>query len=171
MFSHWIMSNSLQPHGLQHTRLPCPSASPGVYSNTCPLSQWCHPTISSSVTASSCLQSFPVSGSFPVSQLFASGGQSIGASASVLPVKIEGWFPLGLTSLISLLSKGLSRVFYSTTVQEVKLHYHKVSEWEHSHEKIISGFIRSFAGDADDLCWVIKECTLVVTMSSGAWLL
>ena len=90
------MSDSPQHHGLQHTRLPCPSASPEACSNSCPLSRWCHPTISSSVVPfSPCLLSFPASGSFPVSQLFASGGQSIGASASVLPVKIQGWFPLG----------------------------------------------------------------------------
>ena len=97
--------------------LPCPSVSPTVCSNSCPLSQWCHPTISSSVVPfSSCLQSFPASGSFPMSQLFALGAQSIGASASVLSLKSQGWFPLGLTGLISLLSKGLSRVFSSTTV-------------------------------------------------------
>ena len=111
------MSNSLQPHGLQHASLPCPSLSPGVCSNSCPLSRWCHPTISSSVTPfSSCPQCFPASGSFPMSQLFAWGGHSIGASASasVLPMNIQGWFPLGFTGLI-LLSKGLSRVFSSTT--------------------------------------------------------
>ena len=98
------MSDSLWPHGLQHTRPPCPSLTPGVYSNSCPLSQWCHPTISSFVAPFfSCPQSFPASGSFPVSWLFASGGQSIGAlaSASVLPMNIQGWFPLGLTDLIS----------------------------------------------------------------------
>ena len=90
------MSDSLRHHGLQHTRLPCPSASPEACSNSCPLSRWCHPTISSSVVPfSSCLLSFPASGSFPVSQLFASGGQNIGTSASVLPMKIQGWFPLG----------------------------------------------------------------------------
>ena len=106
------MSDSLQPHRLQHTRLPCPSLSPGACSNSCPLSQWCHPTISPSVVPfSSCLQSFPASGSFQISQFFSSGGQRTGASASapVLPINIQGWFPLGLTSLISLLSKGLSR--------------------------------------------------------------
>ena len=114
------MSNSLWPHGLQHTRLPCPSPSPRVHENSCPLSQWCHPTISSSVVPfSSDLQSFPASGSFPLSWLFASGGQSIGASASasVLPMNIQDWFSLGLTGWISLLSKGLSRIFSSTTVQ------------------------------------------------------
>ena len=111
------MSDPLWPHGLQHARLPCPSPSPGVGSNSCPLSQWCRPTISSSASPfSSCPQSFPASGSFPMSQLFTSGGQSIGASAlaSVLPINIQVWFPLGLTYLI-LLSKGLSRVFSSTT--------------------------------------------------------
>ena len=89
-------------------RPPCPSPTPRAYSNSCPLSQWCHPTISSSVIPFSCLQSFPASGSFPMSWLFASGGENIGASSSVLPVNIQGWFPLGLTCLISLLSKGLS---------------------------------------------------------------
>ena len=113
------MSNSLQPHGLQHARPPCPSTTPGACSNSCPLNRWCHPAISSSVVPfSSCLQSFPASGSFPRSQFFASGGQRIraSASASVLPMNIQGWFPLGLTGLISLLSKGLSRVFSNTMV-------------------------------------------------------
>ena len=116
------MSKSLRPHGLQHTRLPCPSPTPGTCSNLCPSSWWYHPTISSSVVSfSSHLQSFPASGSFPRSQFFASGGQSIGASAlaSVLPVNIQDWFPLGLTSLISLNSKGFSRVFSNTTVQKL----------------------------------------------------
>ena len=113
-FSCSVMSYSLWPHGLQHARLPYPSPAPGACSNSCPSSRWYHPTISSSVVPfSSCLQSFPASGSFPVSQFFTSGGQSIGAlaSASVLPVNIQDWFPLGLTALISLLSEGLSRVF------------------------------------------------------------
>ena len=108
------------PHELQHSRLPCPSLSPGVCPNSCPLSWWCHPAISPSVTPfSSCPQSFPSSRSFSMSWLFASGGQRIGASASasVLPMNIQDWFPVGLTGLISLLSKGLSRVFSSTTVQ------------------------------------------------------
>ena len=101
-FSHSVMSDSLWPHRLQHSKLPCPS--PGACSNSCPLNCWCHLTISSSVVSFSCLQSFPASGSFPMNQLFTSGGQSIGvsASASVLPVNIQGWFPLGLTGLISL---------------------------------------------------------------------
>ena len=100
LFSHSVMPDSLWPHGLHHARLPCPSPSPRVCSNLCPLSQWCHPTISSSVVPfSSCLQSFPASASFPISWLFSSGGQSFGvsASASVLPMNIQGWFPLGLT--------------------------------------------------------------------------
>ena len=112
------MSDFLPSHGLWHAGLPCPSLSPGVCSNSCPLRWWCHPTISSSVTpCSTCSQSFSASQSFPVSQLFPSGGQSIGdsASASVLPMNIQGWLPLGLTSLI-LLSKGLSRFLYSTTI-------------------------------------------------------
>ena len=120
-FNCSVMSDSLQPHGLQHARLPCLPPTPGAYSNSCPSSRWCHPTISSSVAPfSSCLQSFPASGSFPMSQFFASGGQGIGisASASVLPMNIQDWFPLGLTGLISLLSKGLPRVFSITTVQK-----------------------------------------------------
>ena len=110
------MPDSLWPHGLQHARLPCPSSSLGVCSNSCPLSQWCHPTISSSVMPfSSCLQSFAASGSFPMSQLFTPCGPSIGALASVLPVNIQGWLTLWLTDLI-LLSKGISRVFFSTII-------------------------------------------------------
>ena len=109
-FSRSVVSDSLRPHGLQQARPPCPSPTCGACSNSCPSSWWCHPTISSSLLfLSSCLQSFPASGSFPMSQFFASGGQSIGvsASASVLPMNIQDWFPLGLTDLISLQSKGL----------------------------------------------------------------
>ena len=116
-----VVSNSLQPHGLQHARPPCPSPTPGVYSNSCPLSWWCHPAISSSVVPfSSHLQSFPASGSFQMSQLFTPGGQSIGVSAStsVLPMNTEDWSPLGRTGWISLQSKGLSRVFSNTTVNQ-----------------------------------------------------
>ena len=107
------MSDSLPHHGLQPTRLPCPSLSPRVCTNSCPLSWWCHPTISPSAAPFSCPQSFPALGSFTMSRLFTSGGQSMGASASasVLPMNIQDWFPLGLTGLISLLSKGFSRVF------------------------------------------------------------
>ena len=121
-FSRSVMSNSLWPHGLQHARHLCLLLSPWVCSDSCPLSWWCHPTISSSVVPfSSCPKSFSASGSFPVSQLFSSGGQSTGASAStsVLPMNIQGWFPLGLTCLNSLLSKGLSRVFSNTIVQSI----------------------------------------------------
>ena len=119
-FSCSVMSDFLRPHGLQYTRPPCPPPTSGVYPNSCPLSRWCHPTISSSVVPfSSCLQSFPASGSFQMSQLFTSGSQSIGvsASASVLPMNIQDWFPLGWTGLTSLQSKGLSRAFSNTTVQ------------------------------------------------------
>ena len=115
------MFNSLWPHRMQHARLPCLSPSARVCLNSCPLSQWCHPTISSSfVPFSSWLQPFPAAGSLPVSQLFTSGGQNIGASASesVLPMNTQDWFPLGLTGLISLLSKGLSRVFSHITVEK-----------------------------------------------------
>ena len=120
-FSLSVMSESLQPHELQHARTPCPSPTPGAYLNSCPLSQWSHPTISSSVIPfSSHLQSFPASGTFQMSQLFASGGQSIGVSVStsVLPMDIQDWSPLGWTGWISLQSKGLSRVFSNTTVQK-----------------------------------------------------
>ena len=118
-FSHSVVSDFLRPHELQHARPPCPSPTPRVYSNSCPSSQWCHPAISSSVVPfSSCPQSRPASGSFPMSQLFTWGGQSIGvsASATVLPVNTQDWSPLGWTGWISLQSKGLSRVFSNTTV-------------------------------------------------------
>ena len=117
LFSRSVLSDSLWPHGLQRARHPCPSVSPGGCSNSCNLGRWCHPTISSSVShTSSCPQTFPASVSFLMSLLFTSGGQSIGTSASVLPMNIQGWSPLGLTGWISLLSKGLLRVFSSTTV-------------------------------------------------------
>ena len=117
-FSRSVMSNSLRPHESQHARPPCPSPTPGVSSNSCPSSQWCHPAISSSVVPFSC--PLPASESFPVSQLFASSGQSIGVSApaSVLPVNTPDWFPLGWTGWISLLSKGFSRVLSNTAVQK-----------------------------------------------------
>ena len=119
------MSDSLRPYGLQHTRLPSPSPTPRAYWNSCPLHQWCHLTISSSVLHfSSHLQSFPASGSFPISQFFISGGRGTGVSASVsvLPVNIQGWFPLRLTGLISLQSKRLSRIFSNTTVKKHQLY-------------------------------------------------
>ena len=131
-----VMSDSWPPHELQHARLPCPSTPPRPFSNLCPLSRWCHPTISSSVAhLSSCPQSFPASRSFPVSWLFTSGDQSIGASASasVLPMNIQGWFPLGLTGLISLLSKGLSRIFSSTTVRKHQFFDALLSLWSSCH--------------------------------------
>ena len=121
LFTHSPVSDALWPHGLQHARPPCPSPTSGAYSHSCPLSRWCHPTISSSVIPfSSRLQSSPASGSFPMSQLFTSGGQSIevSASASVFPMNIQDWFPLGWTGWISLQSEGLSRVFSNTTVQK-----------------------------------------------------
>ena len=120
-FSRSVMSDSWWPHVLQHTRPPCPSPTPGAHPNSCASSRWCHPAISSFVVPfSSCLQSLPASGSFPMSHLFTSGGQSIGASAlaSVLPMNIQDWLPLGLTSLICLQPKGLSRVFSNTTIQK-----------------------------------------------------
>ena len=120
-FIHSVVSNSLRPHGLQHARPPCASPTPRAHSNSCPLSRWCHPTVSSPVIPfSSYLQSFPASGSFQMSQLFASGGQRTVVSAStwVLPMNIQDWFPLGWTGWIALQSKGLSRVFRNTTVQK-----------------------------------------------------
>ena len=135
-FSRSVVSNSLRTRGPQHTRPPCPSPTPGVYSNSYPLSWWWHPTISSSVVPfSSHLQSFPALGSFPMSQFFASGGQITGvsASASVLPMNIQDWFPLGWTGRISLQSKGLSRVFSNTTVQKHQLFGARLSLWSNSH--------------------------------------
>ena len=136
LFSHSAVCDSLWPHGLQHTRPPCPLPTPGVYSNSCPLNWWCHPTISSSViTFSSCLQSFPAFRSFPMSQFLASGGQTIEVSAlaSVLPMNNQNWFPLGLTALISLQSKGLSRVFSNTTIQKHQFFGTQLSLWSNSH--------------------------------------
>ena len=134
-FSHSVMSNSLQPHELQHARLPCPSLSPGVCSNSCPWSQWYYLTISPSAAHFSCPQSFPASESFPKSQLFKSGGQNTGASVSawVLPMNSQGWFPLGLTGLISLQSKGLSRVFSNTTIWKHQFLGFQSSIWSNSH--------------------------------------
>ena len=120
-FSRSVVSDSMWPHELQHARPLCPSPTPGVYTNPCPLSQWCHPAISSSVVSfSSCPQSFPASGSFPMSQLFTWDGQSMGLSTStlVLPMNTQDWSPLGWTGWISLQSKGFSRVSSNTTVQK-----------------------------------------------------
>ena len=131
-FSCSVMSDSLWPQG-QHTRLPCPSSTPRVYSNSCPLSRWCHPTYV--VPFSSCPQSLPASGTFPMSQLFASGGQNIGvsASASIFPMNIQDWFPLGWTGWLSLQSKGLSRVFSNTTVQKHQFFGAQPSSQSNSH--------------------------------------
>ena len=153
------MSDALQPHGLQHARLPCPWVSPGVCSNSCRFSQWCHPTISSSVVPFSfCPPSFPASGSFPLSQLFTLGGQSIGAraSASVIPMYSQGWFSSGLTALISVQSKGLSRVF-SGTSRKRQFFGTQPSIWFNSHisawllEKIIALAIWTFVGKVRSL--------------------
>ena len=134
-FSHSVVSDSLRPHEPQHTRLPCPSPTLGVHSNSCPSSWWWHPAISSSVFPFSCPQSFPASGSFPVSQLLVSGGQSFGASAStsVLSMNIPGWIPLGLTGLITLQSKGPLRVFSSTTIWKHHFFGAQPSLWSSSH--------------------------------------
>ena len=147
------MSNSLWPHGLQHARLPGPSLSPGVCSNSCPLSQWCHPTISlSAAPFPLSLQYFPASWSFPVSWLFISGDQSIGASASasVLLMNIQGWFPLGLISLISLLSNRLSRVFSSTTVQKHQFGTQPFL-WSNSHIHTWHDYWKNHGFDYTDL--------------------
>ena len=141
-FSCSVVSDSLRPHGLQHARPPCPSPTPRVYSNSCPLSLWCHPTISSSVIPFfSRLQSFPASGYFQMSQLFASGGRSIGVSAStsVLPMNTQDWFPLGWTGWISLQSKGLSRVFSNTTVQKYQFFSTQLSTVQLSHPYMTTG--------------------------------
>ena len=134
-FSHSVMSDSLRPHKSQHTKPPCPSPTPGVYPNSCPSSQWCYPAISSSVVPfSSCPQTLPASGSFPMSQLFTWGGQSIGVSApvSVLPMNTQDW-SLGWTGWISLQSKGLSRVFSNTTVQKHQFFGIQLSSQSNSH--------------------------------------
>ena len=154
LFNCQVMSDSLWLHGLQHARLLCPSLSPRVFSNSCPLSPWCYLiTWSSGALFSLCLQSFPASGSFPMSRLFTSGGQSIGASAlaSVLPMTLQGWFPLGLTGLISLQSKGLSRIFSITTVEIINssvlsLLYGPALKSIHGTGKIIALTIQTFVG-------------------------
>ena len=148
------MSDSLQPHELQHTRPPCPSPTPGVHSNSCPSSRWCHPTISSSVIPlSSSLQSFPASGAFQMSQFFASGGQSSGvsASSSVLPMNVQDWFPLGWTGWISLQSKGLSRVFSSTSLQ--KYQFFGAQLLYSPTLTNINDYRKNPSFDYTDLCW------------------
>ena len=151
---HSVVSNSLLPHGLQHTRFPCPSPTPGTYSNSYPLSQWCHPTITSSVVPfSSCIQSFPALGSFQMSQFFTSGVQSTGvsASASVLPMNIQDWFSIGWTGWSSLQSKRLSRVFSNTTVQK---HQFSVLSFLFSPTLTsIHDYWKNHKFDKIDLCW------------------
>ena len=151
LFSHSVVSDSLRPHGLQHARLPYPWLTPGACSNSCPLSWWCHPTISSFVLPfSSCLQSFPASGSFQMSQFLASGFQSIGvsASASVLSVNIQDWFPLGWTGWISLQSKESSPTpqFKNISSSALSFFYSPTLAWIH-------GYWRSHSFDYMDLCW------------------
>ena len=147
LFSHEVVSDSLWPHGLQHPGLPCPSPSPRVCPNSCLLSWWCHPIISSSVAP---FFSCPQSGSFPKRQLFSSGGQSTGASvsASVLPMNIQGWLPLGLTRLISVQSKKLSRVFSSTTINSLA-----ISLFYSPSLKFIHDYWKKHTFDCMDLCW------------------
>ena len=161
--SRSVVSDSLWPHELQHTRPPCPSLTPGVYSNSCPLSRWCHPAIWSSVVPfSSCSQSLPASESFPKSKLFAWGGQSIGVSAlaSVLPMNTEDWSPLEWTVWISLQSKGLSRVFSNTTVQKHQFFGTQLSSKSNSHihmwpwEKTIALTRWTFIGKVMSLFWI-----------------
>ena len=153
-FNRSVVSNSLRPHESQHARPPCPSPTPGVHSNSRPSSPWCHPAISSSVVPfSSCTQSLPASESFPMSQLFASGGQSTGASASasVLPMNIQDWFLLGLTGWISLQSKGLSRVFSNTTVQK-----HRFLALSFLHSPTLTSIHDHWKNhnlEYTDLCW------------------
>ena len=149
-FSHSVVSNSLRPHESQRSGPPCPSRNPGVYSNSCPSSQWCHPAISSSVVPfSSCPQLLPASGSFPMSQLFAWGGQSIGisASASFRPVNTQDRSPLGWTGWISLQSKGLSRVFSNTTVQKHPFFQHS------AFLTVQPDHWKNHSLDQTDLCW------------------
>ena len=151
-FSRSVVFDSLRSHESQHARLPCPSQAPRASLNSRPLSWWCHQTISSSVIPfSSCLQSCPASGSFPMSQFFASGGQSTGvsATASVLPMNIQDWFPLGLTGLI-LQSKGLSKVFSNTTVQKHQFFGAQLSLCSNSH---IHDYWKNHSFDYRDLCW------------------
>ena len=151
---------TLQPHGLQHARPPCPSPAPGVYSNSCPLSQWCHSTISSAVIPfSSRLQSFPASGSFLMSQFLTSGGQSIGvpASASVLPMNIQDWLPLGWTGWVSLLSKGLSGVFSNTTFQKHQF-FKNCRYWKRVSLWVLTIQMLPVAYWGETLLWSDLEC-------------
>ena len=158
---------TLRPHGLKHTKFPCLSLTPGACSNSCPSSWWCHPTISFSVIPfSSCPHSFPASESFPMSQFFPSGGQSIGASASILRMNIQDWFPLGLTGLISMQFKGLSGVFYNTTAQKHKFFSAHFSLWSNSHNHT---WLLEKNHDLDyrDLCCQSKVSALICSLGSS----
>ena len=170
-FSRSVVSNSLRPHESQHARPPCPSPTPGVYSNSCPSGRWCHPAFLSSVIPfSSCPQSLPASGSFPMSQPFAWGGQSIGVSAlaSVLPMNTQDWSPLEWTSWISLQSKGLSRVFSNTTVEKHQFFCSQLSSHSNSHihiwplEKPIALTRQTFVGKVMSLLFKML-CRLIIT--------
>ena len=174
------MSNSLQPHEMQHTRPPCPSPTPRVHSNSCPLCQRCYPTIpSSAIPFSSCPQSFPASGSFQASQLFTSGGQNIGVSAStsVLPMNIQDWFPLGWTGWISLQSKGLSRVFSNTTVQKHQFFWHSaffIVQLSHPYMntgKTISFTQRTFVSKVMSLLFNILSRLVITFLPRSKYLL
>ena len=158
------MSDSLQSNGLQNTRLPCPSLSPRACSDSCPLSQWCHPTIII-LCHPLLLQSFPASGSFPMSQFFISGGQRFGASASasILPMNIQDWFLSGLIGLISLQSKVLSRVFSKTTLQKRQSFVTQPSLWSNSH---IHDYLKNHSFDYMELCWQSNVSVMTITVSS-----
>ena len=176
-FNHSVVSDSFRPHGPQHTRPPCPSPTPGVYPNSCPLSRCCHPTISSSVVPFSlCLQSFPAPGSFQLSQLFASVSQSIGVSAStsVLPMNTQDPSPLGWTGWISLQSKGLSRVFSNTTVQKHQFFSTQVSSQSNSHMttgKTIALTRRTFVGKVMSLLFNILSRLVIAFLPRSKCLL
>ena len=168
-FSHSVVFESLRPHGLQHTKLPSPSPTPRACSNSCPSSWWCHPTIASSVIPfSSCLQSFSASGSFPMNPFFASDGQSIGTSTSVLPMNIQDWFPLGLTGLISLQSKGLSKVFFNTTVQKHQFFGSQVSIWSNSYNHTWP--LDKGHKDKENVCSLLQTQSLAQRLA-GLWCL
>ena len=178
-FSNSVVSYFLQPHGLQHSRLPCPSLSPGVCSNICPLSQCCYQTISSSlIPFSSCPQSFPESWSFPVSWLFISGGQGIGASASasILPVNIQGWFPLGWTGLISLLSKDSQESsptppFKSINSSALSHFYGRTLTFIHDNWKTITLTIQTFVGKVMSLLFNTLSRFVIVFLPRSKHLL
>ena len=149
-FSHSVVSKSLGPHRLQLARLPCLSPTPGACSNSCPLSRWCRPAVSSSVVPFfSCLQSFPASGSFPMSRSFSSGGQRIGASAWVLPIKIQNWFPLGWTGWMSLQVQGTLESFPTPQFKNIKFFSTHPSLWSNSH---IHDYWKSHSFDLMGLC-------------------